>query len=1036
MRSKFKWIYTLVLAFAMQFSFAQEKTITGTVTEGGMPLPGVGVIIKGTSTGTETDFNGKYTIKAKQGQELEFSYIGMKKQTIKVGASNSINVAMESDGKLEEVVVIGYGKEVKKERLNGSTSLVDSKVIENRPNINFLQSIQSLAPGVAIAFNSGSPGSNKVDVIIRGQSSINASSDPLYVIDGMPLNQSFFRNLNPNDIENVVVLKDAASTSVYGNRGSNGVIVITTKKGKYKNSFQVNYSSIYGIAKLPNDKYDLTNGDALVRYQLEQLPITGLSGLANTSTPTELAALRGVNTDWRDVFYREATSTQQNLSFTSGGEKLNNYTSFGYMEQEGLLKNTEFRRFTFRTNFNGKSLNDKFKYSTNINTNFSKRRQVEQETRIAIGNNIVQNPVNGYLKSPGYLNPNFYQNGQQIFNFYGANVSLATPYTLMDLLEGNNLANFYNELKIFASTDMSYKLSKRFTYGVNLGVDFQNDNRIFANGPRSYLAIVRNQTLATPLAFGGNETLTDVQELTASVINRLNYNVILKEKHTIDFTAYVEYLKAHRRVNITGKNGLDPLTWVPGAGTGWVNQVATGPNVINFANTSLASTANAGTFSYFGVLDYDYDSIFGIGASLRRDSSFKFADENKWGTFWSVSGRVNLNKIIFKDNDLFQELKLRASYGTNGNQNISSRNIDATNSEIFLNASDIRDLNSSQAGYLGFPSIGINQIANKDLKWETVAQLSVGLDFNLKNKLIGTIEYYKKNTTDLFLLQPVSGVNTLYFFNANGGELENRGFELALRYKILNKENLKLDFYVNAAKNTNEIKTLPLVAGQTFINNGVQNIQQPGGPIDQFFLVPYVGVNQSTGLQEFLDINGNITNNPVEGDRRATGKNSIPVYQGGFGFDFDYKGFFINTYLSFATDFYKIDDELRDFYDSSTAQFFPVTNDLFNAWTPTNTNTDVPSTISSTNQDVAAGRSDRFLIDSSYLRFKNTSLGYNFPSKFLNKTFIKGLKIYLQAENLYTWTKWKGLDPEGFDSNGQGKYPNSRSFSFGLDINF
>jgi len=1037
MRSKFKWIFALLVALTMQFSFAQEKTVTGVVSDNSGPLPGANVVVKGTTRGTQTDLDGKYAIKVSVGETLVFSFIGMDDQSKVVGTSNTISIKLASGSqKLEEVVVQGYGKVVKKERLNSATTSISSAVIQDRPNINFLQSIQAQAPGVAIAFNSGSPGSNKVDVIIRGESSINASADPLYVIDGVPLNQNFFRNLNPNDIENVTILKDAAAASVYGNRGANGVIVITTKKGKFNNSFSVNYSSIYGVASLPKEHYDMTNGDELLRYQVEQLPITGLTAAGND--PTFYADHYGINTDWRKTFYRNATSMQHNLSFTSGGEKLNNYTSFGYLKQDGLLKNTEFQRFSFRSNFNGRSLNDRFNYSTNFNANFSKRRQVEQETRIAIGNNIVQNPVNGFLKSPGYLSPSFYQSGQQIYDVYGANVSEAVPYTLMDLLDNYNLANFYNEVKIFANVEGSYKLTKRLTYGLNVGVDYQNDRRVFANGPNSYLAIVRNATLATPLQFRGNETQTTVNEFSANILNKLNYNINFLDKHTFDITVFTEYNKAHRRVNSLAKNGLNPLTWVPGSGTGWVPQVYSGTGTtINYLNTISASASNAGLFSYFAVADYDYKGLFGLGGSIRRDNSFKFTAANKWGTFWSASARLNLHKLDFiSKTNWFNELKLRASYGTLGNQNISSRDIDATISAVFLNPSDIRDLNSTQTGYQGQPSIGVATIANEDLKWETVSEANVGLDWNVKNRFIGSFDWYKKKTTDLYISQPVSGVNSVYTFNANNGDLENRGFELALRYKIFNNENLKFDIYANGAKNTSEITSLKLAAGANFIPVTVQNIHQVGGPASQYYVVPYAGIDPATGEQLFVDINGNLTTTPTDNDRRATGKNYLPVYQGGFGFDLDYKGFFLNTYFSFTSDFYKFDDELYDMYDPTVAQYFPVSNDLFNAWTPTNTNTDVPSTQSSFDQIIATGMSDRFLVDSSYIRLKTGALGYNFPDRFLKTTFIKGLKLYVQGENLLTWTRWRGIDPEGFDADGQGKYPNSRSVSFGLDLKF
>lgn len=1043
MRSKFKWIYALLIAFTMQFSFAQEKTITGTVSDAQGSLPGANVLVKGSQRTVSTGFDGGYSIKAKVGDVLVFSFLGMTNSSRTVGSENVINVKMEEATKtLVEVVVQGYGKSAKKAKVSSAISTVTSTTIEDRPNLNFLQTIQGQAAGVAIAFNSGTPGSNKVNVIIRGESSLNGSVDPLYVIDGMPLNQSFFRNLNPNDIENVSILKDAAATSIYGNRGANGVIVISTKKGKYNSAFSVDYSSLYGAATLPKDKYNLTNGKELLAFQRSEVRALGLTSFGSGLTQAAFDSWT-IDTNWKDVFYRTATSNQQNLSMTSGGEKMNNYTSFGYLQQDGLLANTDFKRFTFRTNFNGKSLNDRFVYSTNLNINFSKRRQVEQETRVAIGNNIVQNPVNGYLKSPGYLDDAFYQNGQQIHNTYGANVSAAIPYILIDLLKGNNLPNFFNEVKIFANTDMSYKLTKNLTYGFNMGIDYQDDKRVFANGPDSYLSIVRNSGLATPLQFKGQETQTNVVEFSANFVNRLNFNKVFSDKHTIDVTLFSEYFKGHRRVNQLQNNGLNPSTWVPGAGTGWVPQVVNVnsggqfTNTINFAKVVSAFTANAGLFSVFATADYDYDSLFGVSGSIRRDGSYKFTGDNRWGTFWSASGRFNLNNLeVINRTNIFSELKLRGSYGTTGNQNVVTRDVDATVSPVFLGSQLIRDLNSSQNGYQGVSSFGVQNIAVPELRWETTAQFNVGLDFNFKNRISGSFDIYKKNTTDLFLSQPVSAVTSTYNLNGNGGELENRGIELSLRAKIFRDSNFKLDVYANGAKNRNEIIALPLAAGATFIPVSTTNAHHVGGPSSQYFVVPYLGVNQATGQLMFLDINGNVTTNPTANDRRTTGKNRLPVYQGGFGFDMSYAGFYVNTLFTYAQDFTKFDDELEGLSDPTTGQFSPVTKDLDNAWTPTNTNTDVPSNAAAFAQANAIPISDRFLLDASFIRLKSSSIGYSVPQKFLKDIAIRGFKVYVQAENLVTWTKWRGLDPENFDSDGQGKYPNSKSISFGIDVQF
>ncbi len=1020
----------------MQFSFAQEKTITGSVTDSnGNSIAGSNVSVQGTTKKVQTGFDGKFSIKASPGDVLIFSFVGLQEIRRTVGAATNVSVALSSGEKLAEVIITGaYGKKTSKAKNASSSVTIDAKSIEGRPNINFLQTLQGQVPGASIAFNSGSPGSNKVDVIIRGESTLNGSKDPLYVIDGIPLNQAFFRNLNPSDIESTSILKDAAATAVYGNRGSNGVIIITTKKGKFNNSFSVSYNSNYGMATLPGNKYNLTNGKELLQYQVNNLRPIGTTAIFSAAfTPAQVNAWE-TNTDWSKVFFRTATSNQQNIAFTSGGEKLNNYTSFGYMEQQGLLKNTAFQRFTFRTNFAGKSLNDKFTYGTNLAITYSKRRQVEQETRIGIGGNIVQNPINGYLKSPGYLDPAFYESGQQIYDFYGSDVTQAVPYTLMDLLSGDNLANFYNEVKIFAATDLSYKITSKLTAGVNLGIDFQDDKRVFANGPNSYLSIVRNANIQTPLPFRGNESQINVSEVTTNLISKLNYKNVFAEKHTFDMTLYTEYFKGHRRVNQLTNNGLNPLTWVAGAGTGWIPFAPAFGDRYN--KTVGASTANAGIFSYFAVADYDYNSLFGIGASVRRDNSFKFTDENKWGTFYSVSGRFNLDKLSFIDGGAIDELKLRASYGTVGNQNFVARGIDETISSVFLGSQVVRDLNSAQTGYQNSPSFGINSISNKELKWETTAQANIGVDFSIFRRFSGSFDVYKKNTTDLYLEQPVSAIGTVYNFNANGGELENRGVELSLRYRVLKSTKLKLDLFANGAKNINEIKALPLAAGATFVPVTVQQIHQVGGPAAQYFVVPYVGVDQATGQLQFLDINNNVTTTPVEADRRATGRNRLPKYQGAFGLDTSYKGFTVNALFNYAQDFYRFDDELADFYDPFEARFYPVSTDLFNAWTPTNTNTDIPSTQAAFDQINETNRSDRFLKDASFVRLKSITFSYDVPKEFIKNNFMTGVRFYLQAENLVTWTKWRGLDPENFLADSQGNYPNSKSVSFGVDLKF
>jgi TonB-linked SusC/RagA family outer membrane protein len=1032
MRSKFKWILTLLIALSMQFSFAQEKTVSGVVSDASGTLPGSNVSIKGSTRGTQTDLEGRYSIKAKTGDVLLFSFIGMKSVSKVVGAVSTINVSMQGGESLSEVVVLGYGKTATKAKAIGSSQTVTSKVLEGRPNVNVLQSLQGQLAGANIALASGQPGSNKIDIIIRGASSLNASLEPLYVIDGVPLTQAFFRNLNQNDIESVSVLKDAAATSVYGNRGTNGVIVITTKKGDYNSPLSVNFSSSYGVSEFRGDDYNLTNAKQLLQIQKEYGAGPGFSGVGpGITVDVNNIDAYAVNTDWKKAFFRQGKTSSQDVSFTLGSENTKSFTSLSYFQQDGIVPTTDFKRFTFRSNFSGKSANDRLTYGTNITSAFSKRKQLEQETRAGINSNVLQNPLTGYLLSPAYLSPDAYKSGAQLFREFGSPALDITPYMLLDLFNGNNAPSFFEEYKTIVSANLAFKITKDLTFRSTAGADYAEDKRTFALSPDSYLSVVR--AVGAGQAFHGLETQRSNREFSFNATNQLNYNIEFG-KSTLDASAYVEYLKAHRRSFFYQQIGLNPLTWAPGAGTGYIPYSTALP--FTYAPSVGASRIDAGLFSYFGTLDYDYDSKYGIAATVRRDASSKFINENKWATFYSVGGRWNISKEDFlKDSDFLTDLKLRASYGTAGNQNIIARNEDSDVATIFNGVQIVRDLNSTQSGYGNAPSFGVSSIANVNAKWETTSQANVGVDFNIKNRLSGSFDVYKRVTTDLYTNIPVSSSNGITNLAGNNGALSNEGIELSLRYDVLKSTDLKLAVYANGAYNKNKITDLGVLNDGTDkqrIGNDFANAI--GGPANQYFVVPYKGVNPVNGNLLFTDINGADTESPTDADRRLTGKNNLPVYQGGFGLNASYKGFFLDAAFAYSADFYRFDFDYQGLMDIRNAEIFTVSADILNAWTPTNTNTNVPSWDAS-NID-AADISDRFLQDASFIRLRNLSVGYDVPSKFLEKTFLKSVRFRVQGENILTWTKWRGFDPETFKSSATGYFPTPKLYTFGVDINF
>jgi TonB-linked SusC/RagA family outer membrane protein len=1035
MKSKFTWIFTLLLAFFIQFSFAQEKTITGVVTDAlGLPVPGANVMIEGTTQGVQTDFDGKYSIKAFVGQKLVFSFVGMATQTIAVGASNTISVKMVDDAEVLDQVVVEAYRNTTKATSNIAVTTVTSKTIEGRPNANFMQTLQGQVPGLNISTGSGQPGANST-VILRGVGSINGNIEPLYVIDGVPLNSDNFRSINPNDIESVSVLKDAGATSIYGNRGANGVIIVKTKKGGFDSPLNVKYTSITSLTTLQDNDYNVMNSKQLLTLERAKGRGFGATGGAagGAMTDAEINAY-GVDTDWYDEIFRTGFAQNHTLSLTSGSKNLSSFTSFGYYDMEGIVQNTDLKRFNFRSNLNGKSNNDKFTYSTAFTVNYSVRNEASN-----LGTGSVNiNPIIAANGGAPYISPSWYTNGQELANWYSNDVVPAgatdinqngtlvlSPLMLLDRLATGTLRT--NEIKMIANVQAGYKLTDELTLATSIGSDFTEAVGLNVQDPYSFNSYVFQQENEDFLGFQ-NESFA--REFGFNTNLSLNYNKVFAEKHTLDVSVFTEYYKAHLKSFQYTQNGLNGKVFEPGNGAGFIPHnpfPADGTGSPAFYVPNVGSgKSEAGLFSYFASADYDYDKRFGLSGTIRRDASYRFAETNRWGTFWSVSGRWNIDKEAFMgENSPFGMLKLRASYGTTGNQNISGQS-------IFSAANNSRTLMAAGTGYGNLPSYIIDQIGNADLKWETNEQVNVGLDFDIWKRLRGNFDVYQRTTKDLFLSAPISGINGTYQLFANNGSLRNSGVEALLSYDAINSNDFKLTLTFNGSYNRNEIIDIPDEGG--LLNNGNTVIHE-GGPINEYYLIKYAGVNPTNGNLLFYTKDGQLTENPdPESDRRFTNKSAIPVYQGGFGFDLSYKGFYLTTQFNYVADIDRFDFDLANLQDSNDIGQFNMSTDLQRAWTPDNRITDIPSIfLTNKGQDAA---SDRYLKDASYLRLRYTSLGYNFTPAMLDKTPFTGIKAFVQAENLLTWTKWRGWDAESNRSGDQSQYPTSRIFSVGLELQF
>lgn len=1037
MRSKFKWIFTLLLAFSMQFSFAQEKTVAGVVTENGMPLPGVSVMIKGTSTGTQTDIDGKYSVKASAGQVLVYSYLGFKSQSVTVGASNSINVVMAEDAySLSEVTVVSEGYNRTKTRAETGTAqtTISYETIENRANVSVLASLQGQSPGLTLISSSGSPGSAKFDGFIRGASSINGNTDPLLVIDGIPSTSNQFRNLNQNEIESVTVLRDGAGTSIYGNKGANGVILIATKNAKFESGVKFTYDTSTGFNVLPDNDYNMSNAQQALTIERLVGRGEGATGIfSNPAGPAapltdDQIANYGVNTNWLDQFFNVDRVTQHSLGITVGGKNISSYTSLGYFEQGGLVPTTDFKRFTLRNNIKGKSENNKFNYDSQISLGYSKRNQLNQETNDGVNNNTIQNPLHGGLMGLPYLPTSPYNTGAELLAAIGTNFSGSNDtYVLQDILRDGSLPSFFTEKTMIVNLGGSYKITPEITISNRTGLDFKQYGSLFARAPQSYLALVVAQNQGAE--FGGFEDQSTFNDLTVTNVLNAGYNKIFKEKHNLSVAAFLEYTKSHYQGHGSRQNGLNPINYVPGAGTGYVGFNPATPNL--YISSVNGAKLSGGTLATFATVDYDYSDKYGFSGVIRRDGTYRFTDDNLWATFWSVSGRWNIDKEDFMQGSVFDMLKLRVSYGTNGNQNISAAGYGFPS--LLTSRNVIRELIGAGTGYNNIPgSLLYGQFANTPVGWEQIAQANIGVDFIMfDNKLEGNVDVYQKITTDLFNSIPNSAtVGTGYTIQGNNGELRNEGIEVLLKYNVIRNENTKVSVFGNISYNKNEVTQLAATN-----QSGVSQLIQPGNILREWNLIPYAGVNQANGNLLFLDANNNLTETPDEAkDRRATGKSNLPVYQGGFGFNVDYKGFYVNTLFSYMLDVWRIDNQFRWASNPAFIGGENVTADLLNQWTPTNTTSNVPA-IQAFNNNVFLD-SDRFLYDSSFLRLKNIALGYNIPAKYLEKTALSNVRFFVQGENLLTWTKWRGFDPEAINSLSVTNFPNPTSITFGTSIGF
>ncbi|WP_299228676.1 SusC/RagA family TonB-linked outer membrane protein [uncultured Psychroserpens sp.] len=1037
MKLKLTWLMTLFMAFVMQFSFAQEKTITGTVTSAadGLPLPGVNVIVKGTSRGVQTDFDGNFSIRANEGEALVFSFLGFKDFEASVGSSSTINVQMQEDvATLDEVVVVAYGDAASLRTSTASISTVDAEVLEDRANASAIQNLQGQVAGLNISTGTGQPGADST-IILRGPGSINGNVEPLFVVDGIPVDEDNFRSINPNDIATYSVLKDAAAANIYGNRAANGAIVITTKRGKYNQALKFRYSASYGYNELQDQPFELMNSREILTWQ----NING-AGLGSELTPNEINAIANqVNTNWADVFFRKGTTSSHDLSISSGGETSNNFTSLQYFEQDGIFIGSDFKRFSVRNNFSGRSADDKFNYNLNLSLGFSKTNEVGDSSG---SGSTFFNPFSAALQGLPYLSPfdpdgSITRDGGIAPGDIGAILGRGAsnfPYVLLNSLSLNT--DKEEEVKILASFNANWNFAKNLTAGIQLGMDYSNEMRLEILHPESILGPFQDRVGNNPATlFGGIQEETVTRDFRFNSVFSLNYNNVFADKHKVDATAFFEYLKGHLDGFDYDQFGLDPR--LLGAGSAFVagttTEVINGATVNPYIDILNQFTTTVGNVSIFGQFDYEYDGRYGFAAGIRRDNSFRFIDDNKWGTFWSVSGRWNIDAESFMEDSAFDLLKLRASYGVSGNDRIRGGYYGGTN--------ETRNLYTAGTGYNGTVSTVPSQVANTSLSWEETTQKNIGIDFSLWNrKFSGTLDVYEKTTDDLFQNNNISLLNaTGGTIEANLGTMVNSGVELQLNYTIYDKNDWRISVNANGSYNKNEIEALP-PSTNGLVNLGGSTALGEGESLGSFFLVEYGGVNPANGNPLFVRPDGTLTETLIDADRQFSDRSIYPVYQGGFGSDIRYKGFEFTTQWSFVAEVYRNNLDFASLENVSQGSVENGRNrsvTLFNAWQNVGDITEVPRVGSAFGGVAFINQTDRYLEDASFLRLRNITFAYSLPSSVLEQLPITGMRLYVQGENLLTFTKYRGWDPESnFRTTDRGQFPTPKIYTFGATINF
>jgi TonB-linked SusC/RagA family outer membrane protein len=979
--------------------FDQEKVdIKGTVVdEGGIPLVGINVSVKNTTSGTLTDLDGKFNLKANYDDIIEISYMGLKTEIRKVTKQNTnFKITMIADiSALNEVIVVAYDKQ-SKSSFTGAAVNVDVSKIQETPVASFQESLQGNVAGVQMSSASGQPGSAQ-SIRIRGVGSINANSDPLYVVDGIPVvsgnistiatSSNTIAGINSKDIETITVLKDASATSIYGSRGANGVVLITTKRGK-SGKTKFNFNTQYGVSEM------ILSGRNKLLTTPEHLELM-VESRSNIGDSPEAAQKyiydqvdESVNTNWQDVIGRTGEYKQYGLSASGGSDKTTFYSSLGIYDQQAVIIGVDYKKFNAKININHKA-------TDKLSMNFGVAASNQVLNTIDEAGN-ANNPVRAMAREVPW---------QPVYNADGTyNTSILLTYNPVGIEKENiRKSKLYG---VLGNLGLNYEINKDLSFDTkgnvdfNLADEFQYDNPYFGEG--------RND--------GGRGRASNNIVLNWNVTNLLKYNLDLNESNNLKFLLGQEAQKitsssVFAYVSNYGAPGLTSLD-----------------NASVYKDASSAKTASSLSSLFFNI-NYGLQNKYFLNVTGRRDGSSRFGSDVRYANFGSIGAGWNIEKETFMEDLTFiNKLKLRSSYGINGNQEIGD----------FAS----RGLYSTGDDYNGKPGYSYSQQSNPSLTWEKNKPFNIGIDFGLFSRLTGTFEYYTRTTTDLLFKVPISATNGITSYLDNVGEMKNSGIEFALSAAIFDNPDgfsWKSDF--NITTNTNKI--VKLQNNEPIIEDNY--IREVGSDFYMFYMPGYAGADPQNGnALWYTDETKTVTTSDYSKADPYQQGSALPKFYSGFTNTISYKNVSL-SFMLFLNAGNKVYDTWGRYVSSDGSAKLNdrgnLTRHIYeNRWQQPGDVTDVPKMVwGNTQSGLANQHSTRFLYDGTYVRLRDITLAYQLPTALTDKLNVSNVRFYIKGTNVLTWVKDKDLeiDPEvGINGTANLRIPISKQFLMGVDFSF